>query len=263
MTNNVEVAGVGRPDVEVSAEPDRDQGGAVSFRSDVTVELVRSSASDADVLFAARVSTQGEQSLDELDADPARSKGLINYLMRSRHGSPFEHNSMTFYVQAPIFVFREFMRHRIASYNEESGRYRELEPVFYVPGPERKLTQTGKPGHYTFVDGTPEQQALVQTETRRICTEAYQSYRRMLSAGVAREVARIVLPVSIYSSMYVTLNARSLMNFLSLRTANEDARFPSSPQREIEMCAELMEQTWSSLMPITHATFQAHGRVAP
>ena len=77
--------------------------------------------------------------------------------MRDRHGSPFEHNSMTFYVQAPIFVFREFMRHRIASYNEESGRYRELRPVFYVPGPERKLIQEGKPGAYVFVDGTPEQ----------------------------------------------------------------------------------------------------------
>ena len=120
----------------------------VEFRSDMTVELVRASARDADVLFAARVSTQGEQSLEQLDADPARSKGLINYLMRVRHGRPFEHNSMTFYVQAPIFVFREFMRHRIASYNEESGRYRELDPVFYVPGPDRKLTQIGKPGHY-------------------------------------------------------------------------------------------------------------------
>ncbi|WP_204268146.1 FAD-dependent thymidylate synthase, partial [Escherichia coli] len=68
-----------------------------------------------------------------------RDRGLINYLMRDRHGSPFEHNSMTFYVQAPIFVFREFMRHRIASYNEESGRYRELRPVFYVPARERNL----------------------------------------------------------------------------------------------------------------------------
>jgi thymidylate synthase (FAD) len=256
MTNNVELTS---PGVEVIAE----SGSAVTFRSDVTVELVRASATDADVLFAARVSTQGEQSLDQLEADPARSKGLINYLMRSRHGSPFEHNSMTFYVQAPIFVFREFMRHRIASYNEESGRYRELEPVFYTPGPERKLAQTGKPGHYTFVDGTPEQYAVVQAETKRVCEEAYRGYRRMLDAGVTREVARIVLPVSIYSSMYVTLNARSLMNFLSLRIADENARFPSSPQREIEMCAEKMEQIWSTLMPITHGTFQAHGRVAP
>jgi thymidylate synthase (FAD) len=260
MTNDVEVQST---DLEVVEGHVPDPAEQVRFRSDVSVELVRSSASDADVLFAARVSTQGEQSLEQLDADPARSKGLINYLMRSRHGSPFEHNSMTFYVQAPIFVFREFMRHRIASYNEESGRYRELDPVFYVPGPDRKLAQTGKPGHYVFVEGTLEQHDIVETETRRVCIEAYRGYRRMLEAGVAREVARIVLPVTIYSSMYVTLNARSLMNFLSLRTSNEDARFPSSPQREIEMCAEKMESIWAGLMPLTHETFQAHGRVCP
>ena len=177
--------------------------------------------------------------------------------------SPFEHNSMTFYVQAPIFVFREFMRHRMASYNEESGRYRELRPVFYVPGPQRRLRQIGKPGHYEFVEGTPEQLELVQSETRRVCEEAYAAYQRMLAAGVAREVARIVLPVTIYSSMYVTMNARSLMNFLSLRTAREGARFPSFPQREIEMCAERMEELWAGLMPLTHAAFEASGRVAP
>ncbi len=240
-----------------------EEGPAVTFRSDVTVELVRASAQDADVLFAARVSTQGEQSLEQLDADAQRSKGLINYLMRDRHGSPFEHNSMTFYVQAPIFVFREFMRHRMASYNEESGRYRELRPVFYVPGPQRRLRQIGKPGHYEFVEGTPEQFELVQAETRRVCEEAYAAYQRMLAAGVAREVARIVLPVTIYSSMYVTMNARSLMNFLSLRTAREGATFPSFPQREIEMCAERMEELWAGLMPLTHAAFEANGRVAP
>jgi thymidylate synthase (FAD) len=235
----------------------------VTFRSDVTVEMVRSSAQDADVLFAARVSTKGESSLEDVDADASRSSGLINYLMRDRHGSPFEHNSMTFYVQAPIFVFREFMRHRIASYNEESGRYRELAPVFYVPGPQRRLVQQGKPGAYEFVEGTAEQHALVQGETRAVCEAAYASYRRMLEAGVAREVARIVLPVTIYSSMYVTLNARSLMNFLSLRTKREDAHFPSFPQREIEMCAEQMEQAWAALMPLTHAAFEKNGRVAP
>jgi len=236
---------------------------SVEFRSDVTVELVRAAARDADVVFAARVSTQGEQTLDHLDDDPARSRGLINYLMRDRHGSPFEHNSMTFYVQAPIFVFREFMRHRIASYNEESGRYRELSPVFYVPGAERRLVQVGKPGAYDFVEGTPEQTTLVDTETRAVCAQAYAAYRRMLAAGIAREVARIVLPVNIYSSMYVTMNARSLMNFLSLRTRRDNAAFPSFPQREIEMCAEQLERFWSELMPLTHAAFEANGRLAP
>lgn len=238
----------------------------IEFRSDVTVELVRASASDSDVLFAARVSTQGEQTLDAAAAGTeatARDRGLINYLMRDRHGSPFEHNSMTFYVQAPIFVFREFMRHRIASYNEESGRYRELRPVFYVPASDRNLIQVGKPGAYEFLPGTPEQIALVDETTREASTAAFEAYQRMLQAGVAREVARIVLPLNIYSSMYVTVNARSLMNFLSLRTKVEGTHFPSFPQREIEMCAEKMEVFWRELMPLTHAAFNANGRVAP
>ncbi len=238
----------------------------ITFRSDVTVELVRHSASDADVIFAARVSTQGEQTLDGASSGQdasERDRGLINYLMRDRHGSPFEHNSMTFYVQAPIFVFREFMRHRIASYNEESGRYRELRPVFYVPGPERKLVQVGKPGAYDFEDGTAEQYELTREEITQSCTQAYASYQRMLDAGIAREVARAVLPVTLYSSMYVTMNARSLMNFLSLRTKREGTHFPSFPQREIEMVAEKMETFWEPLMPMTAAAFNAAGRVAP
>ena len=198
-----------------------------------------------------------------MGADASRSTGLINYLMRDRHGSPFEHNSMTFYVQAPIFVFREFMRHRIASYNEESGRYREMRPVFYVPGADRKLQQEGKPGHYVFTDGTPEQHALVTEQTQAACRTAYAAYRTMLDAGVTREVARIVLPLTLYSSMYVTMNARALMNFLSLRTQREDSTFPSYPQREIEMVADQMEPRWAELMPLTHAAFDANGRVCP
>lgn len=235
----------------------------ITFRSDVTVELVKSSASDADVLFAARVSTKGEQSLEDVGADPERAAGLINYLMRDRHGSPYEHNLFTFFVRAPIFVWREHMRHRITSYNEESGRYRELEPVFYVPGPERNLVQEGKPGAYIFVPGTPEQHALVDAEVRASCTQAYAAYQAMLEAGVAREVARIVLPVTIYSSAYVTMNARALMNFLSLRTKREGSHFPSFPQREIEMVAERYEEEFARLMPLTYAAFEANGRVAP
>ena len=246
-----------------TAPSDTPSAAEIRFRSDVTVELVKSSASDADVLFAARVSTAGEKSLDEVGTDAGRSAGLINYLMRDRHGSPFEHNQFTFYVAAPIFVFREFMRHRTFSYNEESGRYRKLEPVFYVPGAERKLVQEGKPGRYVFVDGTPEQHALVDATTRRVCTEAYRGYLEMLEAGVAREVARGVLPVSIYSSMYATCNARALMNFLSLRTKRDDSMFPSFPQREIEMVAEQMEELWKGLMPLTHAAFEKSGRVCP
>jgi thymidylate synthase (FAD) len=240
----------------------------VEFRSDVEVTLVRATAQDADVLFAARVSTQGEQTLEVAQASangdqPVKGAGLINFLMRDRHGSPFEHNSMTFYVNAPIFVFRELMRHRTASFNEESGRYRELNPVFYVPSPSRRLVQIGKPGAYEFVDGTAEQSDLVQALVRESSTHAFEAYRQMLDAGVAREVARTVLPLNIYSSLYITVNARSLMNILSLRTRRDDSQFPSFPQREIEMVAEKMEDIWADLMPLTYDAFGQNGRVAP
>ena len=233
-------------------------------RSDVGVDLVKASASDADVVWSARVSTQGEASLEALQADPERSEGLIRYLMKNRHGTPFEHNSMTFLISAPIFVFREFQRHRIGwSFNEESGRYRELEPVFYVPAPERKLAQQGKPGHYEFVDAGPELTELTVAVSTRAYAAAHGAYREMLDAGVAREVARTVLPVGTYSSMYATCNSRSLMAFLSLRTASEGSTFPSYPQREIELVAEQMEAYFATLMPLTHRAFDQAGRVCP
>lgn len=229
------------------------------FRSDMTVELIQSMGSDNMIVHSARIST-GAASSEELTD---RDKGLINFLMRDRHGTPFEHCVFTFRIEAPIFVFREFMRHRIASYNEESGRYKELAPIFYVPDENRKLIQVGKPGAYTFEDGSYDQKVMVPAEMKRTATESYKAYQRMLEKGVAREVARGVLPVSIYSSMYVTMNARGLMNFLSLRTTRENTRFPSFPQREIEMVAEQMECFFAEKMPVTYETFNANGRVAP
>ena len=244
------------PDVEDTKQE-------IVFRDDMTVELVKSSASDADVIWAARVSTAGETTLEKVGESSERDAGLINYLARERHGSPFEHTSMTFFVSAPIFVFREFMRHRIASYNEESGRYRELRPVFYIPNKDRKLVQVGKTGAYTFIDGTSEQLDITVNAIKETCTLAYENYQKILASGVAREVARAVLPVTLYSSMYVTMNARALMNFLSLRTSSEGSHFPSYPQREIEMVAEKMEKHFAELMPMTYAAFQKSGRIAP
>jgi flavin-dependent thymidylate synthase len=149
------------------------------------------------------------------------------------------------------------------SYNEESGRYRELRPVFYVPAEDRKLVQQGRPGKYEFVPGTQEQHKVVTEAMEESYRQAYQAYQEMLAAGVAREVARATLPVGLYSSMYATCNARSLMHFLGLRTQHEMAAVPSFPQREIEMVGELMERHWAGLMPLTHAAFNTNGRVAP
>ena len=233
-----------------------------AFRSDMTVELVRHAASDTDVVRAARVSTRGERSLAE-GADPEGSAGLIGFLMRGRHGTPFEHSSMTFYVEAPIFVIREFMRHRTFSYNEESGRYRTLSPVFYLPGADRDLVQAGKPGAYELRPGPAGLHTVAAEAIRESCRQAYAAYERMLAAGIAREVARTVLPVGLYSSMYATCNARALMNFLALRTRHPGAVYPSFPQREMEMVAAQMETLWAGLMPLTHAAFARNGRVCP
>lgn len=236
---------------------------SVGFMSTMDVKLVspEAAARDASVVFAARVSTRGDNAKPETLHD--KEIGLIRFLMRERHGTPFEHNLMTFYVHAPIFVMREMMRHRIASYNEESGRYRELEPVFYVPPIERNIVQIGKPGAYTFVPGTYYQQRVVDGDIRRMCSEAYSAYQNMLSEGVAREVARMVLPVTIYSSAYVSMNARALMNFLSLRTSSPDAKVQSYPMAEIEQVASKMEDIFTSLMPTTHKAFVDEGRISP
>lgn len=239
----------------------------VTFSDEITVELVKHSAYDADVVFSARVSTEGERTKDITDdgtiVPGSRDAGLINFLMRERHGTPFEHSYFTFYVKAPIFVWREHMRHRIASYNEESGRYKVLEPEFYIPPRERKLQQIGKTGNYEFIEGSNLQYALLITTLRRNCEAAYTDYLQLLNNGIAKEVARMSLPLNIYSSAYVTMNARALMNFLSLRVGAEDSKFPSYPQREIEMVGEEYEKIFSTIMPITYQAFINNGRVSP
>lgn len=233
-----------------------------TIKDDVDVELVKSSASDDDVIWAARVSTLGEQA--DVEVPQGRRQGLINYLMKNRHGSPFEHTSMTFRISAPIFVMREFHRHRVGwSYNEASGRYMELGPLFYIPGEDRNLVQEGKAGHYTFLPGPKTLYGQMYQEMAEAYHTAYAHYTMLLAKGIAKEVARMVLPVGLFSHMYATCNARSMMHFLGLRTQSEDATFPSFPQREIEMVAEKMETEFARLMPLTYEAFCLNGRVSP
>lgn len=233
----------------------------INILKESTVEVVKKSMSDKDVIYSARVSTVGANHEVETEDDDYK---LINFLMRGRHGSPFEHNSITFYIKAPIFVWREFMRHRIGiSYNEESGRYKQLDADFYVPPVGRPLVQEGKPGHYTFFPGSEDQHRCAVDNLVESYILAYRNYEYMMDQGIAKEVARMCLPVGIFSSAYVTMNARSIMNFLSLRTKHEGSTFPSFPQYEINMVANKIEQIWSELMPITAKSFRENGSVAP
>lgn len=235
------------------------------FRSDMTVELIDHMGNDLSVVKSARISTGTDLRAGKtMEAERVEAAGLIGFLMKNRHGTPFEHNAFTFRIEAPIFVWREFHRHRIGfSYNEESSRYKQLEPVFYVPAADRNLIQTGKPGHYVFSPGTPELYEGLRRGLEVSCAHAYETYVEAMEQGVAREAARMCLPVNIYSSCYVTCNARSLMSFLSLRTKREDSKFPSYPQREIEMVAEQIETLWAEHMPVTASAFTEHGRVSP
>lgn len=213
---------------------------------------------------AARVSTQGDFCLE---SEPGEHAGLINYLMKHRHGTPFEHNSMTFFVKAPIFVWREWHRHRIGfSYNEESARYKVLEPLFYLPDRDRPMMKVNgwKPGRPKFTRCEEEycyrQLCHNLRETYRL---GYSMYLDNLELGVDPGLARDCLPVGIFSSCWVTCNARSLMAFLSLRTHEPTAERVSYPLYEIEVAARKLESHFSRLFPITYTAFVANGRVAP
>lgn len=232
----------------------------IEFVDDVTVELVDSMGSDAAICQAARVSTIGQND----ERGDGANRGLINYLVANRHGSPLEATSLKFFVELPIFAARELVRHRIGvSLNEVSGRYRVLEPRFYVPKPDRKLVNVGTSARPEFTPGDEYQVGVVREMIEAQAHNSWIAYQEMLRQGIANEVARMVLPVNICTAMYITLNARSLMHFLSLRVDSPDSAVRSRPQWEIQLVAERMEAEFARLFPITHEAFVKAGRISP
>ena len=208
-------------------------------------------ADDLSVVNGARVSfARHKAEMDDSDV------GLIKFLMRDRHGTPFEHNAFRFHIRAPIFVAREWFRHRIGSFNEFSMRYARATDEFYVPAAEDVRTQVGKPGAYSFDPVSEDVAETTREELRQVYEAAYAAYERLVELGVARELARAALPVGAYTEFYWTINARALMNFLSLRNAE-------TAQREIRRYAEACERFFAERMPVTYEAFVAAGRVAP
>jgi thymidylate synthase (FAD) len=225
--------------------------GAIAVLDHGFVRLDDAMANDLSVVNSARVSFgRRKEEMDESD------EGLIRFLMRDRHGTPFEHNAFRFHIRAPIFVVREWMRHRIGSFNEFSMRYAKATDDFYVPDADDVRTQVGKPGAYSFEPVDAELAEETREALEAVYEQAFATYERLVEQGVARELARSVMPVGAYTEFYWTVNARALMNFVSLR-AHETA------QREIRRYAEAVETFLAEKMPVTHAAFVRGGRVSP
>jgi thymidylate synthase (FAD) len=208
-------------------------------------------ADDISVVNSARVSfAKSQQEMDE------SAKGLINFLMREKHGTPFEHNAFRFHVKCPVFVAREWFRHRIGSFNEFSARYSEVGEDFFVPYQNDVRSQVGKPGAYEFhmVEEEIADQAIeIINQANSI---AYESYKKLIDIGVAKELSRTVLPVGMYTQFYWTVNARSLMNFLSLRLSK-------TAQLDIRRYAKSVEAIFADKMPVTYKAWVQNGMNCP
>lgn len=260
----------------------------IKLTSEITVRLIDKMGGDHSVVAAAKVSTCGEDALRFSDPGEAENNaGLINYLMAHRHGTPFEHSSLTFFVHAPIFVWREWHRHRVGfSYNEESARYKPLDPVFWIPARDRRMIpvdgwKPGRPKFQTlefalanrigagsgagsaFGNDADSWYAREIERDRNAYQVAYDLYRESIDDGFAMEVARSKLPVAIYSACWVTCNPRSLMAFASLRHHDPAAKFVSYPQWEIDQACQVAETFLAAGWPITYAAFVKNGRVGP
>jgi len=178
---------------------------------------------------------------------PEADTKLLRYLMKHSHETPFEMAIFKFHIRTPIFVARQWFRHRMASYNEISGRYTKFGEQFYVPSRIRYQEAKNKQGSETREGNEDIEPTLIHLidTTNTYCSEAY---KMLLASGVAKELARVVLPVSTYTEFYWTVNSRSLMNFLRLRLGD-------GAQWEIKQFAQEIQKIFQSEMPVTSSAF--------
>jgi thymidylate synthase (FAD) len=238
----------------------------MELRSDIRVveDPEQSCGSDRDVAKRAWVERPDRELPSTRDDSPRGWGRLIDVIMRERHGTVFEGGLLTVYVEAPVVFWWEATRHRIASFNLESGRYKLMEGVFYMVPEDRPCREPDgfKPMRPELVEDEAANR-WARVEQRRMAEAAWASYRRQLGYGVAREVARLVLTFGFYYSGYMTLNARSWMNFFSLRRYDPAARVVSRPQKEIEKVCVAVESIFAARWPLVYDSFTRNGRVAP
>ncbi len=223
------------------------------------VELIQVSGNDVSIARAAWIST----GTDEREKDEGRIAGLINYLMSYRHGTPFEHAWLTIRAEGELFSFYEWHRHRLQSFNEESGRYTKMTPVFWQPAPERPLVNVGTDARPKMAPASKEVYEKGIAVQYKSYQHSWDSYEELLDLGWAKEAARSVLPVGIKKSMYASANLRAWLHFLSLRTNEEWSTYQGHPQYEIEAIAQEIEAVISEQFPLVIEAWNKHGRVAP
>lgn len=211
------------------------------------VRLVESMGSDLSIVRAARVSYDADWRAGE---DQGSDQRLIHYLMKNRHSTPFEAVEFQFEVKAPIFVFRQWHRHRTWSFNELSARYRELPEEFYVPKPEQIGVQSKDNKQAREAGGDLKDAEIAAMIMRGACVKSFGQYRALLEKGVPRELARSVLPVSTYSHMFAKVDLRNLLGFLSLRC------HPHA-QYEIRVYAEVMRELARSVAPVAVGAWES------
>lgn len=205
------------------------------------VRLVDFMGGDSAVVQSARVSF-GKGSTDD-----ERDQKLVFFLLANGHETPFEHSVFKFHIKCPIFVARQWFRHRMASYNEISGRYTEMAEEFCLPD----FLRTQKAKNYQYNQVTAELNQMLKEKIKTHYDHSFALYQELLEQGVAKEHARIVLPLSLYTQFYWTINSRSLMNFIKLRT-EEHAQY------EIRQYAQVINVIFREKMPWTHAAFNKY-----
>jgi thymidylate synthase (FAD) len=227
--------------------------------SEPTVELIQHVGDDVAIARAAWIST----TVDEREKDEGRIRGLLNYLMEQRHGTPFEHAWATIRVEAELFTFYEWHRHRIQSFNEESGRYTKATPRFWQPAPERPLVNVGTSARPKMAPASQEQYERGIEVQFEAYTYAWNAYEELLDIGWSKEAARSVIPTGIKKSMYASVNLRGWLHFLSLRTNEEWSTYQGHPQYEIQQASKKIEALLSEQFPLVFELWNEHGRVAP
>jgi thymidylate synthase (FAD) len=219
-----------------------------------SVELVDYYGDDLGVVNAARVSFNKESKWEPGKVLNEKDKGLINYLFKNDHPSPIRHNGFTWRIKAPIFVVREIQKHVIATaMNEVSLRYSEAEEEFYVPDISNVRTQVGKPGAYSYQKLDENDAASGLAYLRESYDASWASYEKLLKLGWAKEQARMVLPVGVYSTIIFSGNANCALNFFALRSAPD-------AQREIQLYSQAMEDIFRMIMPETYSAWESNGR---